>query len=187
MKKNLLYYALLLLLPAALFISCKSNEKPAVLEKSLFYGTWTMDKDVSFEQMKEMPDFKEGAEVLKDAHMAAKGTISYNSNGRYTMKGNIVLHMTPADSGDKVTMNFDFRETGKWELKDSTLASTTEDSEVAPVDDATKAMVAEDPDLLKEMRPVKGETKTDEIKSATKSEIELYDRETKLTVKMKKQ
>lgn len=167
-------------------LSCKQKEKNGI-DKNLFPGTWAFDERINFEQMKQMPEFKEGLSVISDANMTLKGTLSFNSNGRYTMKGFLFMTVTPAGGGDNTTMNFEFRETGTWKLADSLLTSFTEEGDAMGADSATRQMTADDPDILEEIRPVKGETTIDEVRLATAGQIELLDTKTKLKTTLKKQ
>lgn len=185
MKKITLY--IFFLLPVTgLFFSCKQKTASAV-DKNLFTGTWAFDEHLSFDQLKQMPDFKESLGVISNASMDIKGTNSFNSNGRYTMKGHLSLTMTPSEGGEEITMKFEFRETGTWKLADSLLTSITEEGDVMGADSTTRQMTEEDPDMLKEIRPKKGDATVDEIRLATAGRIELVDTQTKLVTTLKKQ
>lgn len=187
MKKYKPYLFLPFLFLAGVFISCKQNKPVEKLDKSLFQGAWNFDEHISYDELKQMPEFKEALGVISDAEMDIKGTNNFNSNGRYTMKGTVALKMKTADSGQEVTMRFEMRETGTWTLKDSVLTSVTEDGDVMAADDATQQITGEDPDMLNDIRPKKGEATVDEIKSFTATQIELLDTKTKLSTILKKQ
>ncbi|MBL7727738.1 MAG: hypothetical protein JNM68_08635 [Dinghuibacter sp.] len=167
-----------------LFYSCKQPSKG--IDKKIFIGDWSFSEHFSYDELKLLPDFKDGLNGLKDAEMTLVGKVEYHTNAQYNLNGEMAFRITDAESGREITMKFRIREAGKWAITDSTLTETTEDGEVVPADEFTQNLAAEDPAMLKEIRPVKGETVSEKILVATTSLIEMQDRATRVKMTLRK-
>lgn len=175
---------IILLLVLFGFAACK--QRKTGIDKQVFLGSWNFSEHIPFDKLKEMPDFKDGLDGVKDAEMNLTGKTQYHTNGQYNTSGEMTFRITVAENGQNVNMKFNIREAGKWQVTDSVITETTEDGEITPADDITKSMAAEDPAMLKELRPVRGETTSDKIIVATPALIELFDPSSKLKMTMRK-
>ena len=63
------------------------------------------------------------------------GKTEYHTNGQLNTSGEMTFRLTVEANGQEVTMKFNIREAGKWQVTDSTLTETTEDGEITPADD----------------------------------------------------
>jgi len=103
--------------------------------------------------------------------MTYAGIQTYHLGNKYDGEATITLRMRNDDQ--EIALRFHMKDAGTWKLHGDTLVETSEDSVVTPLDDRTKTLISNMPELKASFTPVKGESTSSIIKHMSASTVEL--------------
>ena len=99
------------------------------------------------------------------------GVQSYHLGNKYDGEGTMTLRVR--DNGREIALRLYVKDAGSWQLHGNTLVETSKDSVIAPLDDLTKTLISEMPELKAGFMPVQGMSSSSEIKHMSASTVEL--------------
>lgn len=161
--KKLIKDKLALFLVLILF-GCSSNNYD---EKIL--GTW--ESSVYIDANKARTMF--GADAGNGIEMEATFTTTeeYLRGGRYNSEGMVTLRMT--SNGQEIPLKMMIKSSGSWEIHENYLVAINEDSKVTSMDETTRSILRNSPELASGFKPVKGESSSIEIVSIKGSTMQV--------------
>jgi len=165
MKKTI---NLLILLIIIMLVSCNGESADKLL-----LGTWEGTMYVPKNEAAKM-----SAEPMPEGfgmELSAVVQATYHRGGKFNGEMEYTLRLIAP--GQEVPLRFFVREAGTWNIHGDTLVETSTDSNVLPLDDLTKSVVKQSPELLTMITPIKGDSSSTKIAHITKSiaEFELLE------------
>jgi hypothetical protein len=170
MKKT----ASIILVATLLSLLGACGEKP---EKVLI-GAWTYSLYVSPAEAAKKS--KESIPAGMSMEMSATGSTTYHVGGKYNDDADMTLRLRRDDK--EVSLKFNLREAGVWEIHDNVLVETAGDSSVVALDEFTQEFLKETPQFKELISSIKGESTSFQLKEVSNSKIILEEKDSKETI-----
>lgn len=131
--------------------------QPSVQEQLL--GEWESSMFVNAQKFAELSDdpIPPGMQL----ELTYSGNFVFHHGYKYTEAGELVMRIY--NNGEEVALRFAVRDAGTWEVHDAVLVQTTTDSKITALDDISRNMLAQSPELADAFTPVKGESYSSDI------------------------
>ena len=149
------------------FVITLAGCSKAVTEDQII-GSWKTSKFIDSSMMETMIGEPLPSGMTVEATFSA--TETYHKGNKYNGGGDfsIIYRM----NGQEMVLSFNMRISGTWELHDNTIVVTNTDARVTPTNEFARSAVAEDPSMLETFTPVKGESSSVNIISASDDKLE---------------
>jgi len=160
MKQNILTSTLLVM---GLLVGC--TQAGSTEDKLL--GSWNFSVFMSPSKVAEMS--KDPLPPGATMEITMEGSTTILHGHRYNAEGQATLRL--AMQGKELPLKFLIRESGRWEMHDDVFVQITEDGVVTPLDDMTRSIVADSPEMTALFEPVKGASASSRILNISHNEM----------------
>lgn len=161
--KQWLFSTFTVLMLASGLYGCGGDDQQAMLMGSWQYSLYVPPAEAA--KLSEEP-LPEGASM----ELTATGTQTFHRGGKYNVDLKYTLRLKQGTQ--ELPLRFSVRDAGTWEIHDNVLVETSSDSVVVPLDDITKRVVAEAPELKTMLTPITGESESVKIVHLSDSSAE---------------
>ena len=162
MKQNLLMPILLVM---GLLVGCTQSGNT----EDKLLGSWSFSLFVSPSEFVDMS--KDPLPPGATMAMTMEGTTTILHGHRYNSEGRATLRLEM--QGKEIPLKFLIRESGRWEMHDDVFVQITEDGVVTPLDDMTRSIVADSPEMTALFAPVKGASASSRILNISDNEMNI--------------
>lgn len=149
------------------FLVILGCNKPSLTDKLI--GSWEVSSYISPAETAKM--INEPLPQGLTLEMTLAGSTTYHIGGKYNSDGQITVRLK--NSGQEVPLNFLVRDAGTWAIHGDTLVETSTNSVVTPMDQITKNVVKESPELQTMITPVSGESASSKVVHITETMADL--------------
>lgn len=159
----------LIFISTLLLTGCDSSS-----EEDKLIGTWESSVFITSADAAKMSEdpLPEGASMeitissSETFHIGGK----YNGHGKFTIRAK--------QGSNEMPFNFMVKDAGTWKIHDGVLVQTSSDSLVTPLDEFTKKMVTQSPEIGAAFTPVSGESVSLKLNNMSDTTIEVEMMET---------
>jgi len=164
MIKKITFYAFCILI----FSTCQNSSND--YEKKII-GDWKYSVYLDNDEVKELFGGEDEMPQGVTAEMTMKGTDEYLIGNRYNTDSKMVMRFDAA--GNEMKLSFNFLGSGSWKIIDKEIVTILEGSDITPLDDFTRQMIKQSPELLESMTPPIGMSESAEIIELTEESLRL--------------
>ena len=161
MQKNLLIIIVLI----QFLLACDATSKSEML-----IGTWVESLFISAQDAAKL--FDDPLPPGVTIELTGNGTTTYHHGNKYNSYGEATIRIKN-EEGEEFPLRIKLIDAGTWELHGDVLVETTTDSIVIPIDEFTRSVINEDPEMLDVFSPVKGDTTSAKINYITPSMVDM--------------
>jgi len=147
-----------------------------------FIGSWTHSTYISPQEAARISSepIPPGVEI----DMTVAGNTTYHIGNRYDADAEITLNIRA--NGETIPLKMLRRETGTWEIHGDVIVETVTGGSATPLDDQTRAVLAEAPEAAAFAEPIAGETSSSDISSVTPDAIDLKEQESQISLTLRR-
>ncbi len=138
---------------AVLLSACQPSTQEQLL------GEWESSMFVDADKFAELSDDPVPAGMRFE--LTYSGDSVFHHGNKYTENGELVMRINA--NGQEIALRFALRDAGTWEIHDKVMVQTTTDAKITPLDDTSRAMLAQSPEFAAAFTPVKGESYSSDI------------------------